>query len=39
MWFTASTPFSSPSLRRVVRLFLQAEVDGLTALGVTGEGV
>jgi 4-hydroxy-tetrahydrodipicolinate synthase len=35
--FAASGDLDEPSLRRVVRLFLDAGVDGLTALGVTGE--
>jgi 4-hydroxy-tetrahydrodipicolinate synthase len=35
--FTAQGDIDEPSLRRVVELFLAAGVNGLTALGVTGE--
>jgi 4-hydroxy-tetrahydrodipicolinate synthase len=35
--FHASGDLDEASLRRVVRLFIEAGVDGVTALGVTGE--
>jgi 4-hydroxy-tetrahydrodipicolinate synthase len=35
--FTASGDLDDDSLRRVIDLFMQAGVNGVTALGVTGE--
>lgn len=35
--FTSSGEVDLPSLKRVIDLYLRAEVDGLTALGVTSE--
>src|SRR5688572_26325 len=35
--FDAQGNIDEPSLRRVVSLFIEANVNGLTALGVTGE--
>lgn len=35
--FTAAGELDEPSLRRVIDLFIQAGVNGVTALGVTGE--